>query len=405
MSWPSDKPPWKHVQWYRHDIPTKPEYQPNPHWSLLLPMPDLSGSLINLKHEIELLDSIGEWEFLKRSSNPYELVFSQSHDTRIPGSVCSLRPLSRSFFKMVELLTILQFYKRHGSTLRSAHVCEGPGGFIEALHHIATKKSVTISASYAMTLKPSMPNIPGWKRAFHFLRRAPTVHIDYGADDTGNIMVPANQSKFLEKARGKCSIFTADGGFDFSEHYSTQEDEVFPLLVSSSLLGLQTLTVGGDFILKVFDTELKSTKDLIILLSYCFDSWTLYKPSLSRPCNAEKYFLGRGCRMIPQWVLKTLYDIQHKHSTTQLCIRSIFTSVPIDIYERLEKIKGNLVSQQKMAVEYAILHKEEWNARPSEIWSTIQTNSIQWCQEFKMPTKVFHQPVASHTNLSNVAQP
>ena len=392
MSWASEKPPWSTIQWYKHIFTVGQEYNPVLETSLLLPLPDISGNICTLKNHIEILDTLNEWEYLKKTSNPYELVFSQSHDFRIPPSVCSLRPLSRSFFKMIELLTVLDFYKRHSSTIHSAHVCEGPGGFIEALLHLALKRNVTVASSWAMTLNPSMPNIPGWKRAFHFLRKAPNVHIEYGADSTGNIMIPENQKQFLSKSRGKCSIFTADGGFDFSEHYSTQEDEVFPLLVSSSLIGLQTLIIGGDFILKVFDTELKSTKDLLILLSYCFDSWTLYKPSLSRPCNAEKYFLGRGCHIIPQWIIKTLTEIQIKHAK-HICIRSIFPRVPLEIKETIDTLKRYYLNQQVAALNHAILHKDEWNKDPITIWNTIHTNSVQWCQEFKMPIRAFHQPV------------
>ena len=356
-----------------------------------MPLPELSGNLFSLKRNIEVLDKSGEWEYLKRASNPYELVFSQSHDMRIPASVCSLRPLSRSYFKMIELLNILDFFKRHTSSLRSAHVCEGPGGFIEALLYIAAKKTITVANSWAMTLKPSQPNIPGWKRAYSFLRKSPMVTVDYGADDTGNIMVPANQQKFLEKSRGRCHIFTADGGFDFSEHYSTQEDEVFPLLVSSSLIGIQTLMKGGDFILKVFDTELKSTIDLLAILACCFDSWTLYKPSLSRPCNAEKYFLGKGCRTIPQWVIHTLSLIQYEQSTTRTSLRSILADLPVELCSTLTTCRHALLEQQKAALEYAISHNEVWNKEQFTIWKAIYDHSIEWCREFKMPIKAGHQ--------------
>lgn len=363
----------------------------NLNWSLLLPFPELSGNLFSLKRSIEALDKVGEWEYLKRTSNPYELVFSQSHDMRIPASVCSLRPLSRSFFKMVEILHVLDFFKRHTSTVRSAHVCEGPGGFIEALLLLSTKKSITVANSWAMTLKPSQPNIPGWKRAYHFLRKSPMVSIEYGADDTGNIMVPVNQQRFLEKSRARCHIFTADGGFDFSEHYSTQEDEVFPLLVSSSLIGIQTLVKGGDFVLKVFDTELKCTNDLLAILACCFDSWTLYKPSLSRPCNAEKYFLGKGSRAIPPWVIKTLSAIQRGQYMSRQSLRSIVPSVPVELSSTLLERKNEYASQQVAALKYAIDHNEAWNTDQFTIWKSIYEHSVKWCQAFKMPIKAGHQ--------------
>ena len=213
------------------------------------------------------------------------------------------------------------------------------------------------------------------------------VHIEYGADDTGDIMVPANQQSFLEKTRGKCHIFTADGGFDFSEHYGTQEEEVFPLLVSSIIIGLQTMVKGGDFVLKVFDTELESTRDLIALLAYCFDEWTLYKPALSRPCNAEKYFLGRGCRFVPTWLINLLNDVRDRCKTQSGHLIHIFKMIPANVSENINLLKKEYLDQQIAALNYTLSHKDEWNSQPHLIWREIHDNSLSWCQHFQIPIK------------------
>jgi hypothetical protein len=126
MSWPVVKPPWKNVKWLSWPQNTTWITGPKPQWK-----DDkdnyLENELNTLKQEIEFLDKKGEWEYLKRSSNPYELVFSQTQDPRIPQSICSLKPLSRSFFKMIEILTVMDFFKRHTlrkNSIKSAHVCE-----------------------------------------------------------------------------------------------------------------------------------------------------------------------------------------------------------------------------------------------------------------------------------------
>jgi 23S rRNA U2552 (ribose-2'-O)-methylase RlmE/FtsJ len=409
MSWPLVKPPWKHVKWFTWSSQTW-TIGPTPKWLEEEQIKDTS-ELNELKHKIEDLDATNEWEFLKRTSNPYELVFSQSQDTRIPQSVCSLKPLSRSFFKMVEILFVMDFFKRHmdsRKTIRSAHVCEGPGGFIEALLNLSKKNNFTVENAWAMTLKPTKTNIPGWKRAYHFLRKSPMVHIEYGEDETGDIMIPKNQGAFLEKTRSRCNIFTADGGFDFSEHYGTQEQEVLPLLISSSLIGLQTLVKGGDFILKVFDTECKATIDLIALLSSCFDHWTLYKPGLSRPCNAEKYFLGKGFRYAPGWILKTLVEIRNAYACGFKHMNSIFSDLPSNILEDIKTLKKEYLEQQVSALKFALANKTLWNSEPEKQWKEIQIHSIFWCKQFQMPIQNFvggltisipwNQVVALHTN-------
>ena len=429
MSWPLVKPPWKHVKWFTwypsNEKPLLWQVPPTPQWSET-ELKGQKGELDKLKEQIELLDTKNEWEYLKRTSNPYELVFSQSQDIRIPQSICSLRPLSRSFFKMIEILIVMDFFKRHlhpsgkKTVINSSHVCEGPGGFIEALLHLSQKNGVTLENAWAMTLKPTKTNIPGWKRAYHFLRRSSMVHIEYGADETGDIMVPMNQGAFLEKTRAKCHIFTADGGFDFSEHYGSQEEEVLPLLISSALIGLQTLVRGGDFILKVFDTESKATMDFLSLLASCFDHWTLYKPGLSRPCNAEKYFLGRGFRMAPGWILKTLVEIRNAYACGFKHMTSIFTSLPNHIQTDINSLKDDFLEQQVSALKYAISMKDEWNENHEKQWKEIQDHSIHWCRQFQIPIKHFsgistivnktnaipwNQVVALHRRLEDVVQP
>ena len=424
MSWPLVKPPWKHVKWltwYQEGKSANWLMGPTPQWSEEGLKRDKT-ELDILKQEIEILDNKNEWEFLKRTSNPYELVFSQSQDTRIPQSTCTLRPLSRSFFKMIEILSVMDFFKRHtypGKNIQSAHVCEGPGGFIEALIFLSNKLSFNVNNAWAMTLKPTKTNIPGWKRAYHFLKKSPMVHIEYGADETGDIMIPINQGSFLEKTKGKCQLFTADGGFDFSEHYGTQEEEVLPLLISSALIGLQTLARGGDFVLKVFDTESKATTDLIALLAHCFDHWTLYKPGLSRPCNAEKYFLGRGCKVVPGWILKTLVEIRNIYACGFKHMTSIFTAIPEHIQSDIDLMKDEYLEQQIGALKYAISKKEDWNTKPEQQWKEIQDHSIHWCRQFQVPIRPFSgqmpvlnkinaipwsQVVASHTHLEDAVQ-
>jgi hypothetical protein len=351
-----------------------------------------------LKQQVETLDASGQWEYLKRTSNPYELVFSQCQDERVPPSVCSLRPLSRSFFKMAEMLYVLEFFKRHKvpkgrkQSIKSAHVCEGPGGFIEALTYLSERNSWTVESAWAMTLRPVKANIPGWKRAFHFLRKSPMVHIEYGADDTGDILVPENQAAFLQKAGGKCAIFTADGGFDFSDNYANQEEDVYPLLVSSALIGLQTLVVGGDFILKIFDTELECTRHFLIALASCFESWTLYKPALSRPCNAEKYFLGKGFRTAPKEVLSCLRQLRdglREKSESHISRLFPMDQQPREAYEFLQGLHAELLRNQEAALDFAIQKRAEWESDPKPIWRKIHDASVTWCKQFQMPLKAF----------------
>lgn len=247
-----------------------------------------------------ILTNYKNWEYYKKIINPYEFVYTQKRYEYFPESVCRLKPLSRSYFKLVEIMDLINFFRDYSMMyIHTAHVCEGPGGFIEALYELSKRTNKKIISTTAMTLKPKQSNIPGWKKAFNFLKKNRNISIIYGEDGTGNIMRPENQQTFIDHITlsdqgTKVDIFTADGGFDFSEDYTKQEDMIFPLLVASTKIGFEVLKKGGIFILKIFDFYQKSTVDLLYILSCHFEEWTLYKPCMSRPCNPEHYFVGKG---------------------------------------------------------------------------------------------------------------
>jgi len=238
------------------------------------------------------------WEYYKKAVNPYEWVYTQKKYQCFPDSICYLKPLSRSYFKMIEILDLSHFFDTiTGNSVRSAHVCEGPGGFIEALYDQASKYNKRCQLSVAMTLKSHQCHVPGWKKASQFLKRNRSVQIIYGYDGTGDILKPENQQFFIDYVHDesqKVDLFTADGGFDVSDNYEKQETLLFPLLMSSTKIGLEVLRKGGMFVLKVFDCYHRATMDLIYFLSCHFEEWTMYKPGMSRPCNPEHYFIGKG---------------------------------------------------------------------------------------------------------------
>ena len=74
------------------------------------------------------------WEYYKKIVNPYELVYTKKKYKNFPECISTVRPLSRSYFKMIEIMDLCGFFHQQGKSIRTAHVCEGPGGFIEALY-------------------------------------------------------------------------------------------------------------------------------------------------------------------------------------------------------------------------------------------------------------------------------
>lgn len=342
--------------------------------------------LTEVKERIEPLETNHKWELLKKKTNPYELVYTQE-STDCPPSLAILKPLSRSYFKMIEMLKVSQFFERLPkgiNKLRSSHVAEGPGGFIEAFLDRAETNRIPVLKSYAITLKPTNNHVPGWRRSYTFLQRHPEVKIHYGVDGTGDIYKPANQESFLKIHDQKAHLFTGDGGFDFSKDYENQEKSMYPLLVSSALIGLRVLAPDGIFVLKLFDLYSSQTQHFLRGVTLCFKEWCLYKPATSRPCNSERYLICRGFRKAHPQILAWLQHLQTQWTASQLVPQTdffagfteeetLYLKTHIDQFRtrQVENLEGTLLLQ---------------DVPPSQFdWKDQYGKALQWCSEFHVP--------------------
>ena len=384
------KPPWEMVEFQSSIFPDETFKQALASVQYSNAWSEIPHETLNtMKSRIEPLEQNHTWESLKKKTNPYELVYTQEGN-ECPPSLCILKPLSRSYFKMLEILQISDFFNRlpkQLAKLRSGHVAEGPGGFMEAFLYGADLRRLRVNKIFAMTLKPTNNHIPGWRRTYHFLQRYPDViKIHYGEDGTGDLYVPGNQKSFVDWIEGqKVALFTGDGGFDFSVDYENQEKSAFLLLVASSIIGLQVLQQEGMFVLKLFDIFSESTHYLLRLITACFRDWTLYKPATSRPCNSERYVVCRGFRRAFPEILAELRRIQERGSAEGLFPQPGFFSFfqekekdflknHMDFFHtiQLERLERTLQLATKPANEFS--------------WKHHYSVAQQWCSQFHVPT-------------------
>jgi hypothetical protein len=345
------------------------------------------------KNEINAHYKEGKWDDYKKITNPYEYIFL-SWNRRSSRSVATRQPLSRSYFKMKELWFRLNLTLYLGlpvlmkGGLTTAHAAEGPGGFIEACRVASQEAGWKILSSSAITLRSDARNIPGWRKAAHFLEAHPEVDIQTGADGTGNILTLENQESFIRSVRAKhpegVHLYTADGGFDFSSDYNAQEDSILPLFLAEALLGLQVLTKGGYLIIKCFDTTEQPTLDLIWLLSKAFCEWGLIKPRTSRAGNAERYFIGKGFLDDTGDILSILHRYQARGNFTHPILSTIS---PIHWKPMLDKIA--LLQEQVEHLEILVIHETIELIRttdPAAIRQHVRDNvqrALLWCKEHR----------------------
>lgn len=377
-----EKPPWKSIIFFK----PKPFSLKNYEIQYKEFDDSIPQNLIDKKEEIDIYEKEHKWELAKKLANPYEMIYTQEEKFPHPN-ISLLKPLSRSYFKMIEMLEISKFIDslpKEWNHIRSVHIAEGPGGFIQATIDYIENHKRCVKKMYAITLKSDKYYIPGWKKASSFLKKYEDIlQISYGKDGTGDIYREENQNYFIHNVDKKVHLFTADGGFDFSINYTQQEKQIFDLLVCSFLIGLQTLTINGFCIVKIFDTYSSSTKALISLCGRCFKEYLLYKPATSRPCNSERYFIGKKFIGLNNTVLNILKDF-HKNSQNNL-----FPQVNLE-QEEIEYIQTISDIYEKKQID-CINQAKEFAHNPAlyeNIYKTHFQASYDFCQTFKIPTKL-----------------
>ena len=338
----------------------------------------------------EITEYILEWDDVKKKTNPYEYIHTNLPHNKF--SISKVKPISRSFFKMVEICNTFHLFESYKhSNIKSFHLAEGPGGFIEAFVYLRNNPKDT---HYGMTLIDISNNkVPGWRKAESFLHKYPNVIIEKGQDGTGNLYKPENLQYCMQKYQNSIEIITADGGFDFSIAFDKQESLALQLIFSQIAFAITMQQYKGHFILKVFDIFLQSTAELIYMLSCFYEKVYIIKPNTSRYANSEKYivckyFKFRDTTKISNKLL-SVFCVLDKLDFTKYSISSIL-DIPIQYYyliqlneinaifgqQQIENIIKTmcLIEQNSLKREYQIQSKN----------SNIQ-KCIQWCLKHNIP--------------------
>jgi 23S rRNA U2552 (ribose-2'-O)-methylase RlmE/FtsJ len=242
--------------------------------------------LLNIKQQIDEYSNY--WDYYKKLTNPYEFIHTQVPEIKF--SICKYKPLSRSFFKMIEIINTFSFLCEK-NTINCFHLAEGPGGFIEAFNY---KRNNNGDKYYGMTLISDDINIPSWKKSSHFINNNSNVIIEYGSTKTGDLFMKENLLYCNDNYGSTMDYITADGGFDFSVDFNKQEELSMKLIMAQIFFAIIMQKEGGNFVLKIFDIFKFKTVEIIFLLANLYDYVYIYKPYTSRVANSEKYVICKN---------------------------------------------------------------------------------------------------------------
>lgn len=332
------------------------------------------------KEQIECC--LEQWDKYKKCTNPYEYIHSIIPNTK--QSVSTLKPISRSFFKMIELCHSLSLLENLPVVCNSFHLAEGPGGFIEAIAYMRKNPQDNY---YGMTLiDTTNKNVPGWTKSKYFLEKTPNVIIETGVNGDGDLTNPENLHYCYDKYNGKMDIITGDGGFDFSFQYPQQEQISTKLIACQIGFAIAMQKQGGSFILKVYDTFTRFSLDLLFLLSNLYDQVSIIKPNTSRFANSEKYIVCQGFRNIT-----TLDIVKHFYKILQSKENIVGTLFDFELpYLFTNKIEefNSILGQQQIDIIVSTIYLIDNTNKHDKIEHMKKKNiqkCIAWCQKHNIP--------------------
>jgi len=382
------------------------EYQPNEEYSKVMISNSLSQYLYTIKKKID--DNEQSWDIFKKYTNPFEYIH-----TIVPfrnKCISKYKPLSRSYFKMIELCQLFSLIDMKKDSLRTFHLAEGPGGFIEAVARLRSiSGSMPTDKYYGMTLLDDKndTNIPSWKKSAEFIKEfKENVVLENGADGTGDILKLENFEYIVKTYTSSMDIVTADGGFDFSMDFNQQEIMIGNLLFAQMAHAICIQKKGGSFVLKIFDCFMQHTVDLLELLASFYDKTYIVKPQTSRYANSEKYvvcvgFLHENANQIYPYLHACFVSMVS--SEDKIGSRFLNKGTNYMFLQKLEEYNAIFGQKQIQNIYYTFSLMDN-KGKYDKVESLIKTNikkSIDWCTKhgilynnFIMNTNIF-TPITS----------
>ena len=322
--------------------------------------------LLKNKCKIDTFDP-QKWEVSKKKNNDYEYIYTSSKRNQ---NICNIIPVSRSYFKLHEMILDFHLLKNN---IYCACLAEGPGGFMHCLNdHIRTNK-INIHKIFGITLiEKKDRKIPYWNQMI--LNNRNNLILS-GKDKTGDLYKYENVMDFVENIGiNHCHLVTADGGFDYSYDYNSQEQSSYKLLYSEIFTTLHIQKINGNFILKVFDLFHFKTIQLLYLLYNHYSIVEIYKPSTSRLSNSEKYIICTdflGCSNTTKQILTDYFDKCEK----------LHIDVPNTFIYEINRYNDQYINKQMSTIDTILSYKGEEN-KPTQSQIAM---AKKWCELYRVP--------------------
>ena len=325
-----------------------------------------------LQQTKEKIDNCYYWDYNKKLYYIYEFIYTSSNKK---FNISNITPISRSFFKLIEILYEFKLILKQNSY---CCIAEGPGGFLQCLKYYLKNKDLNFNKLFGISLLSNDKSIPHWNPV---ILKDNDIQILEGEDKTGDLYKLININNFIENiGENKIELVTCDGGIDYSNDYNNQEILSYKLIYSEIYLTLNIQKNNGCCIIKFFDLLYIKTIQLLYILYLTYDEIIIYKPCMSRTTNSEKYIICKGYRKNIEIINKLL---KYWDNPEDLSIH-----ISKDFIDNIKEYNNKIINSQIININKIINSK---NKKKKIIPTTYQLNqAYQWCDKYNIPINKHH---------------
>jgi 23S rRNA U2552 (ribose-2'-O)-methylase RlmE/FtsJ len=344
------------------------------------------------------------WDKVKKFSNEYEFIYTSSYVNEYKN-ISNYNPISRSFFKLWEILNNFNFIIPNNIiNLKTAHIAEGPGGFIECIYKFLEQNNLNCNVEiHGVTLLSNNRTIPNWKIKKNYISK---YNISLNNNDTGNgdLYNIDNINSFMNNVKNEsleyncCDFITADGGFDFSESFNSQENDFSIFLICEIYLVFNLLKISGNSVIKIYDIYSKDSIKILYILSLFFEEILIIKPLSSRPANSEKYLLCKNYIKTKTYFMKYNELFKNIIKTKDLKLLE-FENAPYKFLKHITNYNKLYTNRQIKYIKKTIelinkinnikIHNDIINERffLKNIYNINKKYAVEWCNNYNIEIK------------------
>lgn len=336
-----------------------------------------SKGLVDIKNYKKLIDikdsisTIHNWKKWSKFVNPYDKI-----------STLSSNNYGKDYYKLYE---ILKFYNLKGSAEIDVYLCmcDAPGLFARCLKYFNPKAEGYVTSFYTHGA-PEFEDFIDEKQII-------------SKEDLTDYDTIEGLYEFLPK----CDIITADGSVDTTHDPKNQEQLNLHLIYSEILTALMCQSVGGTFILKIFDIFTRPTAQLIYLLTLFYENVSILKPRTSKFTNSEKFVVARKFKGVENadkvenadaienaTIIEQMQEISKNWDSEFYC-RTFGIDIPESVEKQLKEFNNKMIDLQTSHIEQAIKWScNEDDVPEKQIEAYQNRKAIDLCSTFGINTNL-----------------